>query len=66
MRVSVEETGDLGRRMTVDVPHERIESEVENRLKTLAREARIDGFRPGKVPVKVVRERFGVRVEEEF
>ena len=65
MRVSVEETGDLGRRMTVDVPHERIESEVENRLKTLAREARIDGFRPGKVPVKVVRERFGARVEEE-
>ncbi len=65
MQVSVETTGALERRMTVQVPAERIDQEVENRLKSIARSARLDGFRPGKVPMRVVRQRFGRRVHEE-
>ena len=65
MQVSIESTGALGRRMTVQVPAERIDQEVTNRLKSLARTARIDGFRPGKVPVSVVNQKFGRQVRQE-
>ena len=65
MQVSIESTGVLGRRMTVQVPAERIDQEVANRLKSLARTARIDGFRPGKVPVSVVSQKFGRQVRQE-
>ncbi len=65
MQVSIEEIGGLKRQVTVEYPAERVENEIESRLQSLAREARIDGFRPGKVPVKVVRERFGDRVRTE-
>lgn len=65
MQVSVESTGGLERRMTVEVPAERVEQEVENRLKSLARTVRLDGFRPGKVPIKVVKQKFGRQVEDE-
>ena len=65
MQVSIESTGALGRRMTVQVPAERIDQEVANRLKSLARTARIDGFRPGKVPVSVVNQKFGRQVRQE-
>ena len=65
MQVSVETTGALGRRMTVQVPAERIDQEVESRLKSLSRSARIAGFRPGKVPFKVVQQRYGRQVHLE-
>lgn len=65
MQVSVETTGTLGRRMTVQVPAERIDQEVDNRLKSLARTARISGFRPGKVPFKIVQQRYGQQVHLE-
>jgi len=65
MQVSVEAGDGLQRRMTVEVPAERVNQAVENRLKSLARTVRIDGFRPGKVPVKVVRQRFGEQVRHE-
>lgn len=65
MQVSVETTGTLGRRMTVQVPAERIDQEVDNRLKSLARTARIAGFRPGKVPFKIVQQRYGQQVHLE-
>lgn len=65
MQVSVETTGTLGRRMTVSVPAERIDQEVENRLKSIVRTARISGFRPGKVPLKVVQQRYGRQVHLE-
>ena len=65
MQVSVETTGTLGRRMTVQVPAERIDQEVENRLKSLSRSARVAGFRPGKVPFKVVQQRYGRQVHLE-
>ncbi|WP_425607734.1 trigger factor [Methylococcus capsulatus] len=51
--------------MTVNVPEEKIREKVESRLKSLAREVRLDGFRPGKAPAGLVRKRFGAQVREE-
>ncbi len=65
MQVSVESTGPLERRMKVAVPEERIASEVQERLKALRKRARIDGFRPGKAPLPVIRRRYGKQVREE-
>lgn len=65
MQVSVETTAGLERRMTVQVPEERIASEVDNRLRQLARTTSIKGFRPGKVPFKMVQQRYGEQVRQE-
>ncbi len=65
MQVSVETTGSLGRRMTVSVPDESIGQEIETRLNTLTRNAKIEGFRPGKVPLSVVKRRYGGQVRDE-
>jgi trigger factor len=65
MQVSVEHLGPLQRRLRVEVPEEQIASEVQNRLKSLSRTTRIDGFRPGKVPYKLLQQRFGSRVRAE-
>ncbi len=65
MQVSVEATEGLGRRMTVSVPAERIEKEVAKRLKGMAPRVKMDGFRPGKVPMKVVEKRYGPQVRAE-
>lgn len=65
MQVSVETTGGLERRITVRVSAERIEKEVENRLQSLVRTARVAGFRPGKVPFKVVERKYGPQVRQE-
>ncbi|MFZ7097030.1 trigger factor [Luteimonas dalianensis] len=66
MQVSVESTGDLERRMTFQVPAEQLESSVGGRLREMARTARIKGFRPGKVPPKVIEQRFGEQVRAEI
>ena len=58
MQVSVESTSALERRMTVGVPAERIETEVNKRLQQTARRAKVPGFRPGKVPMSVIRQRY--------
>ena len=58
MQVSVESTGNIDRKMTVAVPADRIEQEVEKRLKSMRGRVRIDGFRPGKVPMSVVKQRY--------
>jgi trigger factor len=65
MQVTVESTGTLQRRMRVELPAERIEQEVSARLKSVGRTAKIKGFRPGKVPQKVVRQRFGKQIRQE-
>lgn len=65
MQVSVETTSGLERRMTVTVPKENIDGEVEKRLKELAGRVKIDGFRPGKVPFSVVRKKFAGSVSQE-
>jgi len=65
MQVSVESGEGLERRLLVDLPKERVETEVEKKLTELAKNIRLDGFRPGKVPVRVVRQRFGDQVRQE-
>ncbi|NCF16184.1 MAG: trigger factor [Gammaproteobacteria bacterium] len=65
MNVTVESTGALERRMRVEVPIEHIESEVDTRLKSVGRTAKIKGFRPGKVPAKVVRKHYGTQIRQE-
>ncbi len=65
MQVSVESTSALERRMTVGVPAERIETEVNKRLQQTARRAKIPGFRPGKVPMSVIRQRYEASARQE-
>jgi trigger factor len=65
MQVSVETTSGLERRMTVGIPADRIENEVNKRLQQTAKRARVDGFRPGKVPMSVIRKRFGASAHQE-
>src|SRR5512134_3273729 len=65
MQVSIETTGALERRMEVTVPRERIEQAVDERLKRVSRTAKLKGFRPGKAPLKVIRQQFGAQVRQE-
>ena len=65
MQVSVEITSGLGRRLTIGVPAERVEAEVAARLEKAAKSVRLKGFRPGKVPVKLIRQRYGDAVKGE-
>lgn len=62
---SVQTTAGLERRMEVQVPAARIQQEVDRRLLDVGRTARLDGFRPGKVPAAVIRKRFGEQVHRE-
>jgi trigger factor len=65
MQVSVETTQGLERRLTITVPAESVDSAVKARLQQLAKTQRINGFRPGKVPVSVIKKRFGAAVRQE-
>lgn len=65
MQVSVETLKGLERKLTVSVPTEKVEEEVSLRLRNLARKAKVDGFRPGKVPMHVVKTRFSSSVRED-
>ena len=65
MDVSVENAGGLKRRMTVQVPAERVEQEVQSRLDSMGKTVRLDGFRPGKVPLKVIEKKYGKQVRLE-
>jgi trigger factor len=66
MQVSVENVGNLERRMIFRLPAERVDSQVGGRLQEIARTARIKGFRPGKVPTKVIEQRYGQQVRAEI
>ncbi|MGH8260185.1 MAG: trigger factor [Steroidobacteraceae bacterium] len=65
MQISVTATGGLERRMEIAVPAGDVQREIDERLKRLSRTARLKGFRPGKVPVAVVRQQFGDQVRAE-
>ena len=65
MQVSVETTSGLERRVTVGVPAEKVDSAVENKLREAQKSVRLDGFRPGKVPMREVKRRFGAAVRNE-
>ena len=65
MQVSVETTQGLERRLTISVPAEKVDVEVKNRLRHIAKTQRINGFRPGKVPPSVIQKRYGKSVRQE-
>jgi trigger factor len=65
MEVSIENTGGLARRMTVQVPAERVDQEVKSRLQSMCQTVRLDGFRPGKVPLKVIEQKYGKQIRLE-
>lgn len=65
MQVTVETTSDLERRMVINVPADKVNTEVDKRVKETARRVRLDGFRPGKVPASVVKQRFGQSIRAE-
>ncbi len=65
MAVNVETLEKLERKVTLTLPINAIEAEVDTRLKRLARQVKIDGFRPGKVPAKVVAQMYGASVQYE-
>ena len=65
MAVTVETLDKLERKMTLTLPVNAIQSEVDSRLKKLARTVKMDGFRPGKVPLSVVAQRYGYSVQYE-
>lgn len=65
MQVSIETTSGLERRLTVGIPAAQVEDEVEKRLKQAAKTVNLNGFRKGKVPLKVVKQRFGAGVRQE-
>lgn len=65
MEVAVETTSGLERRMTVQLPEDAVSSQVDERLRDMVRSARIPGFRPGKVPLKVITRRYGKQVRDE-
>ncbi|NDE74281.1 MAG: trigger factor, partial [Betaproteobacteria bacterium] len=65
MTVHVETLEKLERKMTLSLPVGSIQAEVQTRLRKLARTVKMDGFRPGKVPMNVVSQRYGYTVQYE-
>ena len=65
MQVSVESREGLERRMTVEIPAEMVNGALEKRLREIARNAKIDGFRPGKVPLSIIRQRYSGQARQE-
>ena len=65
MQVSLENVGKLERKLTVKFPAEQFESRVRQRISELGRNVRLKGFRPGKVPANVIKQRFGAQVRGE-
>ena len=66
MQVSVENTGGLKRRLTIHVPESEFKDKVDSKLKELTKQVRIKGFRPGRVPMSVVKQRFGKKVRQDI
>ncbi len=66
MQVSIETTSGLERRLTVGVPAEQIDNRADERLKEAAKTIRINGFRKGKAPLKVIKKQYGEGVRQEI
>jgi trigger factor len=65
MAVNVEQLGALERRVSMSVPVQEVDRQVDDRLKKLARNVKMPGFRPGKVPMKMVAQQYGPQVRSE-
>ena len=66
MQVSVENTGGLERKLTIQVPGDEIQQKVIGKLKELSKQVRIKGFRPGRVPMSVIKQRYGKQARQEI
>jgi trigger factor len=62
MQVSIENVGSLGRKLTIRLPAQRLEDTIRSRIQEMGRNARLKGFRPGKVPTKVIEQRYGNQI----
>ena len=58
MQVSVEQSGNIERKMTITLPAERVDSEISKQLQRLSKRVKVPGFRPGKVPMKIMKSRY--------
>lgn len=65
MQVTVENPGGLQRRLTVQLPADEVQEQIDSRLREIGKTAKLKGFRPGRVPMKVLRQRFGPSVRNE-
>lgn len=65
MQVSIETLEGLERKMTVQIPSDTVSQAIEKKLKELSKTVRIDGFRPGKAPLKIVQQKFGGYVRQD-
>lgn len=65
MQVSIESNSDLKKTMTIVVPQEEVDTAINKRLDEVKRTARIDGFRPGKIPMSVIKSKFGKSIRAE-
>ncbi|MCK5001593.1 MAG: trigger factor [Gammaproteobacteria bacterium] len=65
MQVSVETGEGLERKLTVQVPAETVDAQVQSRLQSMRNQVKVDGFRPGKVPLSVVKKRYATQVFQE-
>ena len=65
MQVSVETTNGLERKITVSIDEERISTVVDGRLQDMTKTVKVKGFRPGKVPLKIVKQQYGAQVHQE-
>ncbi len=65
MQTQVETSNPLERNVELSVPREKVETEVSERLKRLAPKVKIQGFRPGKVPLKIVTQQYGQQIQQE-
>jgi trigger factor len=65
MQVSLETTSNLERKMRISVPTDQVETRVDAKLKEAAGQVKINGFRPGKVPMREVKRRFGEGIRQE-
>jgi len=65
MQVSVETISTAQSRMTIEVPKEYIEPKVKKHLKSLAKKTKINGFRPGKAPLRIIEQRYGIKIRQD-
>jgi len=66
MRVSIESTDGLKRQLKIGIPKETVDQEINNKLNSLTKTTRINGFRPGKIPLKVIKQKYGLQVRQEI
>lgn len=66
MQISVEETSKLGRKIELEIPAEEITSKMQKKVQEASRTIRLDGFRKGKIPTKVIQKKFGNQIRAEL